>query len=128
MGLKIQRNANSPACRSESSTLMSARYEYRLAIDDVSSQKMTVEVRDFADQNHELDDEAAKRLFDHIWKQVKANRHLNVEIDLSQIQSVTRRFERELGYLRRQLRPQGRSARLSNISATCEQARSLEIA
>ena len=124
MGLKIQRNANSPACRSESSTLMSARYEYRLAIDDVSSQKMAVEVRDFADQNHELDDEAAKRLFDHIWKQVTANRHLNVEIDLSQIQSVTRRFERELGYLRRQLRPQGRSARLSNISESGEQERS----
>ncbi len=127
MGLKIQRNANSPACRSESSTLMSARYEYRLAIDDVSSQKMTVEVRDFADQNHELDDEAAKRLFDHIWKQVKANRHLNVEIDLSQIQSVTRRFERELGYLRRQLRPQGRSARLSNISLKCDQESPFEI-
>ena len=78
--------------------------------------RWTVKVRDFADQNYELDDKAAKRLFDHIWKQVKGNRHLNVEIDLSQIQSVTRRFERELGYLRRQLRPQGRLARFDRVN------------
>ena len=128
MGLNIHRTVKSPAYSSDSSTLMSARYEYRLAINKVSSKEMNVEVRDFANQNHELDDEGAKRLFDHIWKQVTANRQLNVVINLSEIQSVTPRFERELGYLRRQLRPQGRSARLSNISANCEQARSLEIA
>ena len=124
MGLNIQRTANSPAYSSESSTLMSARYAYRLAIDEVSGQEFTVEVRDFADQNRELDDEAVKRLFDHIWKQVTANRKLNVVLSLSQIQSVTQRFERELGFLRRQLRSQGRSARLSNISESGEQERS----
>jgi len=97
------------------------RYEYRLAIDDVSSQEMTVEVRDYADKKHELDDEAVKRLFDHIWNQVKADRQLNVVINLSQIQSAAPRFERELEYLHRQLRPQGRSARLSNISLKCDQ-------
>ena len=84
-------------------------------------------MRDFADQNQKLDEEAVKRLFDHLWQQVKANRQLNVVLDLSQIQSVTQRFERELGYLRRQLRPQGRSASLVNASADCDQARSLEI-
>ena len=103
---------------------MSARYAHRLAIDEVSDQEITVEVRDFADQNQKLDDEAVKRLFDHLWKQVTANRQLNVVLDLSQMQSITGRFERELGYLRRQLRPQGRSARLSNTVAICEQARS----
>ncbi len=130
MGLKINRmaNLNGTAGGCPSSTLISARYEYRRVFGEVVQQQITVEVRDFADQHYELDDEAVKRLFDHIWKQVTANRHLNVEIDLSQIQSVTRRFERELGYLRRQLRPQGRSARLSNITANCGQARSLEIA
>ena len=128
MGLNIHRKASSPAYSSDSSTLMSARYAHRLAIDEVSGQKITVEVRDFADQDQKLDDEAVKRLFNHIWKQVTANRQLNVVLDVSQIQSVAPRFERELGYLRRQLRQQGRSARLSNVSANCEQSRSLEIA
>ena len=120
MGLKINRiaNLNGTAGGCPSSTLISAR---------VVQQQITVEVRDFADQHYELDDEAVKRLFDHIWKQVTANRHLNVEIDLPQIQSVTRRFERELGYLRRQFRPQGRSARLSNISLKCDQDSPFEI-
>ncbi len=77
-------------------------------------------VRDFADYHHELNDEAVKRLFDHIWKKVKANRPLDVVLDVSQIQSVAPRFERELGYLRRQLSKQGRSARLSNNSLKCD--------
>ena len=127
MGLKIQRIANSPAYSSESSTLMSARYAHRLAITEVSGQEFTVIVRDFADQKHELDDEAVKRLFDHIWQQVKAKRQSNVVLDLTQIQSVPKRFQRELGYLRRQMRSQGRSARLSNISLMCDLESPLEI-
>jgi hypothetical protein len=130
MALKINRtaNLNGTAGGCPSSTLISARYEYRRVFGEVFQQQITVEVRDFADQHYELDDEAVKRLFDHIWKKVKANRPLDVVLDVSQIQSVAPRFERELGYLRRQLRQQGRSARLSNITANCEQARSLEIA
>ncbi len=122
MGLKINRTANlkGTADGDPSSTLISARYEYRRVFGEVSQQQNTVEVRDFADQHHELDDEAIKRLFDHIWKTVKANPQLDVVLDLSQIQSVVPRFERELGYLRRQLSKQGRSARLSNNSLKCD--------
>lgn len=127
MGLKIQRTASSPVFHAHSSTLMSAHYEYRL-FNENDSQAMTVGTGDFADRHRELDDEAVKRLFDHIWEKVKADRRRDVVLDLSQIQSVTQRFERELAYLRRQLRPQGRSARLVNLSADCDQARSLEIA
>ena len=118
MGLTINRtaNLNRMAGRCPSSTLISARYEYRRVFGEVSQQEISVEVRDFADQHYELDDEAIKRLFDHIWKKVKASGQLDVVLDLSQIRSVVPRFERELGYLRRQLRQHGRSARLSNIS------------
>ncbi len=130
MALRINRIAilNGRAGGCPSSTLISARYEYRRVCGEVFQQQTTVEVRDFADQHYELDDEAVKILFDHIWKKVKANRPLDVVLDVSQIQSVAPRFERELGYLRRQLSKQGRSARLSNVSANCEQSRSLEIA
>ena len=127
MGLKIQRKANPSANAPESRALMSARYAYRLEVVEDSSPHLTVEVHDFANRNHELDNEAVKNLFTHLWKQVTAHRQLNIVINLSQIEDAAPRFRRELGYLRRQLRRQGRTVRLSNISLKCHQESPFEI-
>lgn len=66
-------------------------------------------------------------LFTHIWKEVKTHRQLNIVINLLQIENAAPRFRRELGYLRRHLRRQGRTARLANVSLKCHQESPFEI-
>lgn len=80
----------------------------------ISRREIAVAAREFSDTGHALDDERVRQLFNHIWKKVKLAR-ADVVLDLTHVQSVAPRFDRELGYLCRQLGEQGLSVRLSTV-------------
>lgn len=119
MALRIHRRANPPgtiARGQPSTTLGSACHEYRLLVGDDTYPVVTIKVVEFADEDNDLDNQRAGRLFDHFWKTVESDEKSNLILDLSRVRSVDPRFRRELAYLARQLRQQYRSVRLSGVS------------
>ena len=101
----------------DSNTLLSARYDDRVcgvAVGGIFRREIAVAACEFADPYHALDDERVRQLFNYIWKKVKLER-ADVVLDLSHVQSVTPRFDRELAYMCRQLGQQGLSVRLTTV-------------
>ena len=119
MALRINRKANPPGTivrGQQSTTLGSACHEYRLLVGDDTCPVVTVKVVEFADENNNLYNQSAGRLFDHIWKTIESDEKSNLILDLSRVSSVDPRFKRELAYLARQLRQRHRLVRLSDVS------------
>ncbi len=130
MGLKVTRTANParPERRSlrslgksgrDMSSLISARNLYRaVAIDTAENKDFTIVEVKPDDEGH-LDSEMTVSLFNRVWEMVRGNRDLDVLLDMSHIHSVDNRFVRELVFLRRHLRRQGRQLQLSNVRSEC---------
>lgn len=124
MGLKVTRTRsdwrvqldNQP----ESSTLTSARYEHDALVGNASRPTIFVKVREFTDGSPELRDARVKPLFDYLWQKLETDRQSDVVFDFSFLTDVGPRFYAELAYLTRQIRHQGRSVRLSNVSPSMD--------
>lgn len=120
MELTVVRTANPNRCAcadandTDTSSLMSARYHYRVVVGYVAPNAISVDAKNYYDEDCHLDEGAVRRLFDDIWRQVKNSGHSDVEVDFSEMRSADSRLRRELGYLRRQLRHQGRCVRVSD--------------
>ena len=119
MGLKVNRlrRINTGAFKQLSNSINSAWSARAVWMGEASDgAKASYSEKVVPDSTGHLGHDSVGNLFDRIWNRIRAGTRGIFDLDMTQVTTTDRRFERELAFLQRQEAKYGVLVRLSNWS------------